>query len=389
MSVNQSRAVALTVAAICFGFLAGCKSEAPAAAPSPPPEVTVSQPSQREVTDFLEFTGRTESPQFVEVRARVSGQLVKINFEDGQEVKQDVPLFEIDPRPFDASLGQAKAALDRAIAVLEQATAQVARYEGLRKSNAVSQQDLEISIADKGVALAQKAAAEQQIVKAELDIEFAKITAPIAGRVSRANITVGNQIAPSAEPGGVLTTIVSLDPMYVYFNVDEQAFLRYKEVLRKSGAFLKMSHVKEMKLPVKVALAGESGFPHTGVLDFLDNQVNSSTGTIRARAALVNKDRAFVPGLFTRVRLPIGGAHSELLILDRAIATDQQLRYVLVVNEKDEVERRDVTLGSVFDGERVIKTGLKPTDWVIVNGIQRARPGAKVKPQKQTAPKVK
>lgn len=389
MSVTQSRAVGWTVIAIYLGILAGCKSEAPAAAPIPAPEVTVSQPSEREVTDFLEYTGRTESPQFVEVRARVSGELQKINFEDGQEVKKGDPLFEIDPRPFDASLGQAKAALARAEAVLEQTTAQVARYVELRKSNAVSQQDLEISVADKGVAAASKAGALQQIVKAELDVEFAKITAPISGRVSRANVAVGNQIAPSQGGGVVLTTIVSVDPMYIYFNIDEQSLLRYKEVLRKSGEFLKMSHVKEMKLPVNVSLAGETGFPHQGQLDFLDNQVNASTGTIRARAAMPNQDRAFVPGLFTRVRLPIGGPHRELLISDRAIATDQNLRYVLVVNDQDEVERRDVTLGSVFGGERVVKSGLKPQDWVIVNGIQRARPGAKVKPQKKSAPAAK
>lgn len=389
MSVVQSRSVGLTAVAICLGFVAGCKNDVPAAAPTPPPEVTVSRPTEREVTDFLDFTGRTESPQFVEIRARVAGQLQKINFQDGQEIKKDEPLFEIDPRPFDASLGQAKAALARAEATLEQTTAQVARYVELRKSNAVSQQDLEISIADKGVALAAKAAAIQQIVKAELDVEFAKITAPVSGRVSRSNVAVGNQISPNLDASGVLTTIVSLDPMYVYFNVDEQSLLHYKEVLRKSGELLIMSHVKEMNLPVKIALAGETGFPHEGKLDFVDNQVNASTGTIRARAAIANEDQTFVPGLFTRVRLPVGGPHRELLISDRAIATDQNLRYVLVVNDKDEVERRDVSLGSVSDGERVITSGLKPTDWVIVNGIQRARPGAKVKPQKKTAPATK
>ena len=389
MSVTQSRGAGLTVIAICLGIMAGCKSEAPAAAPTPPPEVTVSQPSQREVTDYLQFTGRTESPQFVEVRARVSGQLVKVNFVDGQEVNKDDPLFEIDPRPFDASLGQAKAALARAQAVVEQTTAQVSRYEGLRKQNAVSQQDLEISIADKGVAVASQAGAQQQIVKAELDVEFAKITAPISGRVSATNVAVGNQIVPSSDSSGVLTTIVSLDPMYIYFNIDEQSLLRYKEVLRKSGELLKMSHVKEMKLPVKVGLAGEDGFPHVGQLDFLDNQVNASTGTIRARAAMPNQDRTFIPGQFTRVSLPIGGPHRELLISDRAIATDQNLRYVLVVNEKEEVERRDVKLGSVFEGERVVTAGLKPTDWVIVNGIQRARPGAKVKPHQKSVPVAK
>jgi len=223
MRVAQSRRVSLTAIAMCLGFMAGCKSEVPPAMPTPPPEVTVSRPSEREVTDFLDFTGRTETPQFVEVRARVSGQLQKINFEDGQEIKADEPLFEIDPRPFDASLGQAKAALARAEAVLEQTTAQVSRYQDLRKQNAVSQQDLEISIADKGVALASKAGALQQIVKAELDVEFAKITAPISGRVSRANVAVGNQISPNLDSSGVLTTIVSLDPIYVYFNIDEQS----------------------------------------------------------------------------------------------------------------------------------------------------------------------
>lgn len=389
MSVVQSRSVGLTAVAICLGFVAGCKSDVPAAAPTPPPEVTVSRPTEREVTDFLDFTGRTESPQFVEIRARVAGQLLKIKFQDGQEIKENQPLFEIDPRPFDASLGQAEAALARAKATLEQTTAQVARYVELRKSNAVSQQDLEISIADKGVALAAEAAAVQQIVKAKLDVEFATITAPISGRVSRSNVAVGNQISPNLDASGVLTTIVSLDPMYVYFNVDEQSLLHYKEVLRKSGVLLRMSHVKELNLPVKIALAGETGFPHQGTLDFVDNQVNASTGTIRARAAIANKDQTFVPGLFTRVRLPVGEPHRELLISDRAIATDQNLRYVLVVNDKDEVERRDVSLGSVSDGERVITSGLKPTDRVIVNGIQRARPGAKVAPKEKTAPAAK
>ena len=389
MSVVQSRSVGLTAVAICLGFVAGCKSDVPAAAPTPPPDVTVSRPTEREVTDFLDFTGRTESPQFVEIRARVAGQLLKIKFQDGQEIKENQPLFEIDPRPFDASLGQAEAALARAKATLEQTTAQVARYVELRKSNAVSQQDLEISIADKGVALAAEAAAVQQIVKAKLDVEFATITAPISGRVSRSNVAVGNQISPNLDASGVLTTIVSLDPMYVYFNVDEQSLLHYKEVLRKSGVLLRMSHVKELNLPVKIALAGETGFPHQGTLDFVDNQVNASTGTIRARAAIANKDQTFVPGLFTRVRLPVGEPHRELLISDRAIATDQNLRYVLVVNDKDEVERRDVSLGSVSDGERVITTGLKSTDRVIVNGIQRARPGAKVAPKEKTAPAAK
>lgn len=363
-------------------LLSGCKRELAAAAPSPPPEVTVSKPVHREITDFLEFTGRTESPEVVQIRARVSGYLETIHFKDGQEVKKGDPLFDIDPRPFNASLGQANAELARSEAVLAQAVSQTKRYEDLRKTNAVSQQDLEKAIADKGAAEAAKLAAHELITKAKLDIEFAQIHAPISGRVSRANITVGNLISPTADGGGVLTSIVSVDPIYVYFNIDEQALLRYKEILKKNGKLLKLTHVKELNLPVSVSLANETAFAHKGTLDFVDNQVTTSTGTIRARASMPNGDRTFVPGLFVRVRLPIGDAHKELMIPDRAIGTDQNLRYVLIVNDKDEVERRDVTLGSLHNGERAV-TGITADDWIIINGIQRARPGAKVKPQKK------
>lgn len=376
-------AIELVLITLSLLTITGCSREIPAAAPSPPPEVTVSKPVEREITEFLEFTGRTESPEFVEVRARVSGYLDKIHFQDGQEVKADDPLFDIDPRPFDATLGQAKAELDRAEATVAQTTSQVARYTDLRKTNAVSQQELEKAIADKGVAEGTKAMALQQIVKAKLDVEFAQIKAPIAGRVSRANIAVGNLISPGLATNSVLTTIVSVDPMYVYFNIDEPSLLRYKEHIRKSGQLLKLTHVKELKLPVHVALANETGFPHAGMLDFVDNQVNASTGTIRARGSMPNADRTFVPGLFVRVQLPFGEPRKELLVPDRAIGTDQNLRYVLVVNDKDEVERRDVTLGLLSNGERVITNGVKADEWVIVNGIQRARPGATVKAQRK------
>lgn len=382
MNVYRST-IECAVIALSLLTIAGCSREVPAAAPSPPPEVTVSKPVEREITEFLEFTGRTESPEFVEVRARVSGYLDKIHFQDGQEVKANDPLFDIDPRPFDASLGQAKAELDRAEAMVAQTTSQVVRYTDLRKTNAVSQQELEKAIADKGVAEGSKAMALQQIVKAKLDVEFAQIRAPIAGRVSRSNITIGNLISPGLASNSVLTTIVSVDPMYVYFNIDEPSLLRYKEHIKKSGQLLKLTHVRELKLPVHVALANETGFPHEGMLDFVDNQVNPSTGTIRARASMPNADRSFVPGLFTRVQLPFGEPRKELLVPDRAVGTDQNLRYVLVVNNKDEVERRDVTLGLLSNGERVITKGVQASEWVIVNGIQRARPGATVKPQRK------
>lgn len=383
MNLIRSRLVRVSAIAIFAVFLAGCKSEAPAAVTPPPPEVTASKPVEREITDFLEFTGRTESPEVVDIRARVSGYLLKVNFVDGQEVKAGDALFDIDPRPFDAALLQAKAELARTVAVLANATTEHARRKTLREKNAVSQEDLDRSTADKAVAEAAKATAEQQIVTAELDVEFAQIKAPIAGRVSKANTSVGNLISPGDGTSRILTTIVSVDPMHVYFDIDEQALLRYKEILRKSGKLLKLTHVKELKLPVQVSLGDKEGYVHTGQLDFVDNQVKASTGTIRARAEMPNKDRTFVPGLFVRVRLPFGGPHKVLQIPDRAISTDQGLRYVLVVNDKEQVERRDVTLGSLTDGQRVIDTGLKPDDWVIVNGIQRARPGATVKALKK------
>lgn len=376
-----SRAAACALLAISAPLLSGCKTEAPAAVPTPPAEVTVIQPIEREITDFLEFTGRAESPQVAEIRARVSGHLREIKFTDGQEVKVDDLLFQIDPRPFDATAGQARAEVERAEATVQKETTEATRREGLLKKKAISQEDLERAVAQKAVAVADKAIAEEKLVKAKLDVEFATIKAPIAGRVSHANTTVGNLISPSDGPAGLLTTIVSVDPMYVYFNVDEKSLLRYKDEMFKKGLQLKYTHIKELKLPVTVALTSEAGFIHKGLLDFIDNQVNTSTGSIRARAEMPNKDRAFLPGLFVRVRLPFGDAHKEFVVPERAISTDQNLRYLLVVNDKNEVERRDVTLGSLSKGERVIKTGLKAGEWVIINGIQRAKPGATVKPQ--------
>lgn len=383
MKISLSRAAACAVVAISASMLSGCKAEAPAAVPTAPPEVTVSQPVEREIADFLEFTGRTESPQVAEIRARVSGHLHEIKFSDGQEVKVNDLLFQIDPRPFDATAGQAKAEVERAEAMVLKETAEAARREQLLKKKAIAPEELERAIAQKAVAASEKAIADQKLVKAQLDVEFARIKAPIAGRVSRANTTIGNLISPNEGPSGLLTTIVSVDPMYVYFNVDEQALLRYKAEITKKGLQLKFTHIKELKLPVTVALTSEAGFTHQGLLDFVDNQVNTSTGSIRARAEMPNKDRTFVPGLFVRVRLPFGDVHKEFVVPDRAISTDQNLRYLLVVNDKNEVERRDVTLGSLSKGERVIKTGLKAGEWVIVNGMQRAKPGATVKPQRK------
>jgi RND family efflux transporter MFP subunit len=362
-------------------LLAGCSAEPPGIVQPPPPEVTVSRPESREVTEYLDFTGRTESPQVVEVRPRVSGYLVKVYFNDGQEVKEGDPLFDIDPRPFEAAMGQAKAEVARVDASLKKAIADLARNQKLRPSGAVSQEELDSSIAEKAVAEASIAAAREAVTKAALDLEFAKITAPIAGRISTAKITVGNLVAPGTEATSLLSTIVSVDPMHVYFDVDERSLLRYAELIRESGRLLDLKHVKQLNLPVHVGLANEEGCPHQGMLDFVDNQINPSTGTIRTRAELPNADRAFVPGLFVRVRLPIGEPRQALLVTDRAVATDQSVKYVLVVNDQNQVERRDVKLGSLSEGLRIVESGLKPEDRVIVNGIQRARAGLTVNPK--------
>ncbi|MGD0517281.1 MAG: efflux RND transporter periplasmic adaptor subunit, partial [Thermoguttaceae bacterium] len=263
--------------------LTGCGKPAQGLVVPPPPEVTVSNPVSREVTDYYEFPGQTAAVGEVEVRARVTGYIVKVNFEDGQEVKKDNLLFEIDPRPYQAALDRAKGESNRLKAVQEKAKADMARSDRLRPSGAISEDEYEQHAAQLAIAKASIQTAEAAVRDAELNLEFTKVVSPIDGRVSRARITEGNLVQPGTAESMVLTTVVTVDPIYVYFNIDETALLKYVDRKWQSGEAAHPSRIKDQNIPVEIALAKEDGFPHKGILDFIDNKVDSKTGTIRAR----------------------------------------------------------------------------------------------------------
>lgn len=375
---------ALIMAALMHGCGADDKGQ-PAALP--PPEVIVSQVVSRDVTDFGEYTGRMDSVETVEVRARVSGYLDEIRFKDGDEVERGAVLFQIDPRPFQASLQNAEGQKAQWEARLVRAKADVDRYKKLVPTGAATQQDLDKAQADVGEATAAIQSAEATIKQANLDLEFSTITARIGGKISRAMITKGNLVRADSD---LLTTIVSLDPIYVYFDVDERSALQFAEYRRSSRSpAATRPDLATLEIPVYIGLANEQGYPHEGVIRFVDNKVDPLTGTIRLRGTFENSRRMFYPGLFARVRVPVSRSTKALLVADRAIATDQSQKFVYVVDEKESAQYRPVKLGRLEDdGLRVITDGLQPGDWVIVTGIQRARPGKPVNPQRVEMPRV-
>jgi RND family efflux transporter MFP subunit len=372
-------------AALCLVAFAlaggGCGGDAKLAA-SPAAEVSVSQPVEEPVQESLEFTGRTSAVDSVEVRARVTGYITKVHFVDGALVKAGDLLFEIDPREYRAAVLRAEGDVARLRAQLARAESDVARNQALRPSGAASARELERSIAEKGSAEGELKAKLAELELARLDLEFTQVTAPVAGRASRAEVTAGNLVVVGATGGPLLTTIVSLDPMYVDFDLDERSALRLrKERIARDGPATP-ENVRASKVPVLVGLADEDGFPYQGTIDFIDNRVDPSTGTIRVRAVMPNADRLLAPGLFVRVRLPVSDPRAAVLVADRAIGTDQDRKYVLVVNDKNVVEYRQVKLGGLHNGLRAVTEGLATGEWVIVNGLQRTRPGATVAPQK-------
>jgi RND family efflux transporter MFP subunit len=343
----------------------------------------VSQPVRREVTEWDEYIGRLEAVESVEVRARVNGYLQSVNFTDGAIVKKGALLFVIDPRPYQAELNRAKAALEQAMARYERAQKDFARAQQLIKARVMSQEEVDTRAADQREAQEAVQAARAAVDAAQLNVEFTQVRAPISGRISREFVTVGNLINGGTADSTLLTRIVSLDPIYCYFDVDERAYLKYSRLWRNGPR----SGSREVKIPLDLGLADETGFPHQGQLDFIDNRLDPNTGTMTGRAIVPNPDLTLIPGLFARVRLPGSSQYEALLIPDEAIGTDLTQRFAFVVNDQHTVEYRKVTLGPIIDGLRVIRDGLKPEEWVIVNGVQRVRAGAKVDPQKQEIPK--
>jgi RND family efflux transporter MFP subunit len=361
--------------------LAGCKKQTAQAAPPPPPTVTFAQPIVREVIDYDEYTGRMTAVEEVEVRARVKGYLQSIGFKDGDDVKKDQVLFQIDPRPFEATYKTALGQVDQLKARRIKNDADVKRYQDLVPKGAASQQDLDRAIGELGETVAGIGSAEAEVERARLDLEYAKVTAPIDGMISRAQLTVGNLIGAASGGEQLLTTIVRLNPIYVYFDVDQRAAQGYRKAAVESrGAAAPPKSVREMNIKFQFGLASENGFPHEGVIDFIDNKVDPTTGTISIRGEVKNEQEVFRPGFFARVRVAAGDKYKALLVSDRAIGTQQGQKYLLVIDDKNTVVFRPVTLGTAHEGGlRVVRSGLAAGERVVVNGMQRARPGAIVK----------
>lgn len=345
--------------------LVGCSvGEAGNPPPAPPaPEVTTAEVAVHELHDWADFTGRLEATESVEIRPRVGGFVESVHFSEGGRVAAGDLLYQIDPRPFKAEVDRLTAERERALAQLKLAKTYRDRAERLLASNATSQEEFERNAADASVAAAQLAAISAALEKAELDLSFTRVTAPIAGRVSSAIVTAGNLVDASV----VLTTVVSDDAVYAYFDVDEQTYLDHVQ-----------QHDAAEGSVVQVGLINEEGYPHVARLDFVDNQVDPEHGTIRARAVLDNRDGQFTPGLFARMKLVSPTRYSAALVDDRAIGTDLGKRFVFVVDEQGVVRYQPVETGRLVGGLRVVRSGLAAGDVVIVNGLQRVRPGVSV-----------
>jgi RND family efflux transporter MFP subunit len=370
--------LAATVAAAAL--LVGCGPSGGAAQAPPPPQVSVAAVVEKRVKDWDEFTGRFQAVETVEIRPRVSGYIDKIGFKEGSLVKQGDLLFVIDPRPYQADYDRAAADLKRYKTALDLARIESTRVQRLRESGAVSQEELDERTSTVAQAEANVAGAQAALESAALNMGFTRVTSPVTGRVSRAEVTRGNLVTGGNNGGTLLSSVVSMDPIYLYFDSDEQAYLRYMQMAR-SG---ERTSPREATNPVHIGLANEEGFPHAGTMDFVDNQLNPQTGTIRARAVFANKDGLFTPGLFARVQLVGSDDYNAILIDDRAVNTDQSQKYVFLLGADNKVEYRKIKLGRVIDGLRIVREGLKPGDVIVVNGAQRVHPGLTVAPQRVT-----
>ena len=348
---------------LALAVLAACaKSDPPAATP---PQVTVAPAIERTIDEFDEFTGRLEAVDAVEVRPRVSGYIQRVAFEQGGEVHKGDVLVEIDARPDQAELDRAAAELQRVRSQAELARTEVERARTLVDKQAISREEFDARASAVREGDASIRAAESAVAKARLDLEWTRVRAPIDGRIGRAEVTVGNLVQGGAPNATRLTTIVSLDPIYLAFESDEATYLKFGLAKRAPRA-------------VRMALADDSSFSLEGTLDFVDNQLDVGTGTIRARAVFANHDRSLAPGLFARVRLAGGERTRAVLVRDAAVGTDQDRKFVLVMKPDSTLEYRRVTLGRLTDGLRVVATGLAAGERVVVNGLQRVRPGARV-----------
>jgi multidrug efflux system membrane fusion protein len=365
----------LSLVGLSFAALTVGGGKEPPAAP-PAQAVTVAEVPEREITEWDEFTGRLEAVDQVEIRPRVSGYIKRVAFAEGKEVKKGEILFEIDPRPYEADLARAEAELERARSAASLAESEVQRAGKLVEMQAISREEFDSRTSAEAQGGATVRAAEAAVRTARLNLDWTRVRSPIAGRVSNALVTAGNLVEAGPPAGAVLTTVVSVDSMYLYFDSDEQTYLRYAGRARTSGG----TNWRTARLPVFLGLANESGFPHEGRLDFVDNQVDPQSGTIRTRAVFSNRSRALTPGLFARVKLVGTEKVNTMLVRDAAIGTDQDRKFVLVVGSGDTLAYRPIVPGRLTDGLRIVSSGLRPGERIVVNGLMRVRPGMKVAP---------
>jgi RND family efflux transporter MFP subunit len=378
MIMWQRQYIGVVIGLFALTLLCGCDKPTQFV-PPPPPEVTVQQPQTRRIVDHVNFTGNTQATANVELRARVSGYLHRIAFEDGALVQQGDLLFVIEQAPFQATLQSRKADLERAQAALQLAQVDFKRNQLLRQKEVVSQQDVDERRADLAAAQANVAVAKAAITNAQLDLDYTEIRAPITGHIGRHLVDVGNLVQSQQT---LLATIESIDPIYAYFNVSESDLLRFRKMIRDN----ELPDPQKQPPRIRLELSNEKDYPHEGHVDFRDLGLNPDTGTILVRARFPNPNRVLLPGLFVRLQAPVGAPKPRLMVNERAIAADQRGQYVLVVNDENQVAYRPVELGLASDGMREVISGIDPEAWVIINGIQRAQPGATVKPTRVEPP---
>jgi len=371
--LNHGMAAARRFAVLmpCIVFLlTACNQETPPAAQgedqAPPTPVTVATVLHESISEWDEFTGRLEAPQTVELRPRVSGYIDKVLFTEGSIVKAGTPLFVIDSRQTQAEVNRLNAELKSSKARLKLADSDLTRAQSLRKQSAIAIEQVESRNADLEQARANVESIKAALESARLNLSFSQVTAPITGKVSRAQVTAGNYVTAGKTP---LTSLVSTDKVYAYFDIDEQSYLRYTGQSNQSGK------------SVQLQLTNEQGYPHTGHIDFVDNQVNPQTGTIRVRAVFSNQDNVFTPGLFARLRVVSSEPYQAILIDDRAVSTDLNNKFVLLVGANNKLEYQSITLGPRVSGLRIVREGLQPGDTIVIKGLQRVFPGSQVQPE--------
>jgi len=365
---------AVALVALFLTSLPACRPNPPPPPAATPPAVTVATPVRRTITEWDEFSGRLASPERVEIRARVSGYLEKVHFKEGSVVQQGDPLFSIDQRPYAAEVNRLQAEVERSSTRADLARLESRNAEQLRSSSAISKEEIERRLKTLAESLGAIKAAQAALAAAELDLESTSIRSPITGRISNARVTPGNLVRGGTQETTLLTTIVSLDPIHCYFEVDERSALKYRDLLR-SG---QRSSALENPIPAEMGLAHDSGFPHQGVVDFVDNQLEPGTGTIRARGVFPNPDALMAPGFFARVRIPGSGPYPALLIRDQAVNDDQGRSFAWVIGSDNTASYRPLVLGPKTEGLRIVRSGLQENDRVVINGLMAVRPGITV-----------